>query len=31
VPGLRLAADVNELPFKKDSNVYGIERLPVTW
>ncbi|MBI1757950.1 MAG: cytochrome P450 [Actinobacteria bacterium] len=31
VPGLRLAARVEELPFKKDSNVYGIDQLPVTW
>lgn len=31
VPGLRLAAGLDELPFKKDSNIYGVDRLPVTW
>ncbi|WP_314174813.1 cytochrome P450 [Streptomyces winkii] len=31
VPGLRLAAPVDELPFKHDSNVYGLYELPVTW
>lgn len=31
VPGLRLAVAVDELPFKHDSNVYGLDRLPVTW
>jgi cytochrome P450 len=31
VPSLRLAAPVEDLPFKEYSNVYGLERLPVTW
>lgn len=31
VPGLRLAAPVDELPFKDDSNIYGLYELPVTW
>ncbi|RZQ66109.1 cytochrome P450 [Amycolatopsis suaedae] len=31
VPGLRLAATLEELPFKDDSTVYGLHELPVTW
>jgi len=31
VPGLRLAADVDDLPFKTDASVYGLYRMPVTW
>jgi cytochrome P450 len=31
VPGLRLAADVSEIPFKDDAFVYGARELPVTW
>ncbi|MCL7459605.1 cytochrome P450 [Micromonospora echinofusca] len=31
IPGLRLAVDVDELPFKRDSNIYGVDRVPVTW
>jgi cytochrome P450 len=31
VPGLRLATRLDDLPFKHDSSVYGIDRLPVTW
>ncbi|WP_046732553.1 cytochrome P450 [Streptomyces humi] len=31
VPGLRLAADIAELPFKHDGSVYGVYELPVTW
>lgn len=31
VPGLRLAVDLDDLPFKRDSNIYGLDRLPVTW
>ncbi len=31
VPGLRLAAPVDELPFKDDANIYGLYQLPVTW
>jgi cytochrome P450 len=31
IPGLRLAAPVDELPFKSDSIMYGIDELPVTW
>jgi cytochrome P450 len=31
IPGLRLAARVEDLPFKDDASVYGIYALPVTW
>jgi cytochrome P450 len=31
VPGLRLAAPLGELPFKDDTQIYGVYRLPVTW
>ena len=31
VPTLRLAADVADLPFKADANIYGLYALPVTW
>ncbi|TVT45275.1 cytochrome P450 [Amycolatopsis rhizosphaerae] len=31
VPGLRLAVDAGELPFKDDANIYGLYELPVTW
>jgi cytochrome P450 len=31
VPGLRLAAPIDDLPFKTDANIYGIYHLPVTW
>jgi cytochrome P450 len=31
IPGLRLAVDLDDLPFKKDTNIYGIDRVPVTW
>ncbi|ADJ42694.1 cytochrome P450 [Amycolatopsis mediterranei S699] len=31
IPGLRLAAPVDDLPFKDDANIYGLYRLPVTW
>ncbi|SCL26011.1 cytochrome P450 [Micromonospora inyonensis] len=31
VPGLALAAPVEELPFKDDAGVYGLYSLPVTW
>jgi cytochrome P450 len=31
VPGLRLAAPVEELPFKDDAAIYGLYELPVTW
>jgi cytochrome P450 len=31
VPGLRLAAALDDLPFKRDSIFYGIDELPVTW
>jgi cytochrome P450 len=31
IPGLRLAADLEQLPFKHDSAVYGVYELPVTW
>jgi cytochrome P450 len=31
MPGLRLAAPLEEIPFKHDSNVYGVYELPVTF
>lgn len=31
VPGLRLAVDVADLPFKTDASIYGIHHMPVTW
>ncbi|GAA4950939.1 cytochrome P450 [Nonomuraea thailandensis] len=31
VPGLRLAVPAEELSFKDDSTVYGMNELPVTW
>ena len=31
VPTLRLAADLNEIPFKRESLNYGVYELPVTW
>lgn len=31
IPDLRLAVDVDALPFKTNSIVYGLESLPVTW
>lgn len=31
VPGLRLAAALDDIPFKHDGSVYGVHELPVTW
>ncbi|MBF8191790.1 cytochrome P450 [Nonomuraea sp. K274] len=31
IPSLRLAAPVEDLPFKTDAVVYGAHELPVTW
>ncbi|WP_033342573.1 cytochrome P450 [Catenuloplanes japonicus] len=31
IPSLRLAAGVDDLPFKDDASIYGIYELPVTW
>ncbi|WP_431915967.1 cytochrome P450 [Micromonospora wenchangensis] len=31
IPGLRLAEELDGLPFRKESNIYGLDRLPVTW
>ncbi|MCW3015500.1 MAG: hypothetical protein JWO02_2592 [Solirubrobacterales bacterium] len=31
IPGLRLAAPLEQIPFKHDSNVYGVYELPVTF
>lgn len=31
LPGLQLAAPVDELRFHTESGIYGIEQLPVTW
>ncbi|MFE5096362.1 cytochrome P450 [Streptomyces sp. NPDC056638] len=31
IPTLKLAVDLDEVPFKHDGNVYGVYELPVTW
>ena len=31
IPGLRLAVDIEDVPFKHDGLVYGVYNLPVTW
>ncbi|AQU65262.1 cytochrome P450 [Streptomyces niveus] len=31
IPALRLAGDIERVPFKHDGNVYGVYELPVTW
>jgi len=31
VPGLRLAGELADLPFKHDAGIYGVHSLPVTW
>ena len=31
IPTLRLAADLEQIPFKHDGSVYGVYELPVTW
>jgi cytochrome P450 len=31
IPTLRIAADLDDIPFKHDGFVYGVYELPVTW
>jgi len=31
IPGLRTAVPLTEIPFATDSDVHGVEHLPVTW
>ncbi|GLW08054.1 cytochrome P450 [Microtetraspora sp. NBRC 13810] len=31
IPTLRLAAELDQIPFKHDGQVYGVYELPVTW
>jgi cytochrome P450 len=31
IPGLRIAAEIDDLPFKNDTAVYGLYSLPVSW
>lgn len=31
LPGLRLATEVDSLPFKEDAAIYGIYQMPVAW
>ncbi|MFD1046516.1 cytochrome P450, partial [Kibdelosporangium lantanae] len=31
IPTLRLATDLDRVPFKHDGAVYGVYELPVTW
>jgi cytochrome P450 len=30
-PTLRLADSIDDVPFRKQTLVYGVEALPVTW
>jgi hypothetical protein len=31
IPDLRLAVDLDQVPFKNDAGIYGVYELPVTW
>ena len=31
IPALRLAAGLEQIPFKDDAIIYGVHKLPVTW
>jgi hypothetical protein len=31
VPTLKLAMDIDDLPFKDDANIYGLYQFPVNW
>ncbi|MFE7529821.1 cytochrome P450 [Kitasatospora sp. NPDC057542] len=31
IPTLRLAVDLDQIPFKHDGTVYGVYELPITW
>lgn len=31
IPGLRLACELDEIPFRTDMGIYGVHSLPVTW
>ncbi|MEE1802844.1 MULTISPECIES: cytochrome P450 [unclassified Streptomyces] len=31
IPGLRLAGEIEKVPFKHDGSVYGVYELPVAW
>ncbi|GLW05700.1 cytochrome P450 [Microtetraspora sp. NBRC 13810] len=31
IPGLRLAVDLDRVPFKHDAQIFGVYELPVTW
>ena len=31
IPGLRLATELEHVPFKHDDSIYGVRELPVTW
>ncbi|MEV4630640.1 cytochrome P450 [Micromonospora sp. NPDC049523] len=31
IPAMRLAVELDEIPFKHDGSVYGVYELPVTW
>ncbi|GLZ33778.1 cytochrome P450 [Lentzea sp. NBRC 105346] len=31
LPGLRLAAEIDELVFRQDNLLYGVEQLPIAW
>jgi cytochrome P450 len=31
IPSLRLAAELEHVPFKHDDSIYGVRELPITW
>lgn len=31
IPTLRLAADIDDIPFKHDGFIYGVYEMPVAW
>jgi hypothetical protein len=31
IPNLRLATDLEHVPFKQGEAIYGVDELPVTW
>jgi cytochrome P450 len=31
IPTLKLATDIDQIPFKNDAIIYGVYEMPVTW
>jgi hypothetical protein len=31
IPTVRLATSLDQIPFKREALIYGVEELPVTW